>query len=213
MSLKNELPIVGLVLLPFVYLAFVWNQLPEEVPVHWNFKGEIDRYSNKTSLLLIPILLPLLTYLIFTIIPKIDPKNNLNKMGNKFQKLKFALTAFMSVLALFIIYSAKNQSLGNPNYLILLVGLLYIILGNYFKTIKPNYFIGIRTPWTLENDYIWQKTHKFGGILWFFGGLIIIILSLVLDTNLNNIFFLGISAVITILPILYAYLMSRADRK
>ena len=213
MSLKNELPIVGLVLLPFVYLAFVWNQLPEEVPVHWNFKGEIDRYSNKTSLLLIPILLPLLTYLVFVLIPKIDPKNNLNKMGNKFQKLKFALTAFMSVLALFIIYSAKNQSLGNPNYLILLVGLLYIILGNYFKTIKPNYFIGIRTPWTLENDYIWQKTHKFGGILWFFGGLIIIILSLVLDTNLNNIFFLGISAVITILPILYAYLMSRADRK
>ena len=213
MSLKNELPIVGLVLLPFVYLAFVWNQLPEEVPVHWNFKGEIDRYSNKTSLLLIPILLPLLTYLVFVLIPKIDPKNNLNKMGNKFQKLKFALTAFMSVLALFIIYSAKNQSLGNPNYLILLVGLLYIILGNYFKTIKPNYFIGIRTPWTLENDYIWQKTHKFGGILWFFGGLIIIILSLVLDTNLNNIFFLGISAVITIFPILYAYLMSRADRK
>ncbi len=213
MSLKNELPIVGLVLLPFVYLAFVWNQLPDEVPVHWNFEGEIDRYGNKTSLLLIPILLPLLTYLVFVLIPKIDPKNNLNKMGNKFQKLKFALTAFMSVLALFIIYSAKNQSLGNPNYLILLVGLLYIILGNYFKTIKPNYFIGIRTPWTLENDYIWQKTHKFGGILWFFGGLIIIILSLVLDTNLNNIFFLGISAVITILPILYAYLMSRADRK
>lgn len=213
MSLKNELPIVGLVLLPFVYLAFVWNQLPDEVPVHWNFEGEIDRYGNKTSLLLIPILLPLLTYLVFVLIPKIDPKNNLNKMGNKFQKLKFALTAFMSVLALFIIYSAKNQSLGNPNYLILLVGLLYIILGNYFKTIKPNYFIGIRTPWTLENDYIWQKTHKFGGILWFFGGLIIIILSLVLDTNLNNIFFLGISAVITILPILYSYLMSKADKK
>ena len=83
MKIKNELPIIGIVLLPFIYLAFLWNQLPKTIPVHWNNNGEIDRFGDKTELLLLPILLPLLTYFIFLVVPKIDPKNKLNNMGNK----------------------------------------------------------------------------------------------------------------------------------
>ena len=147
MNLKKELPLIVIVLLPFIYLAYIWNQLPEKVPMHWDIKGEIDRYGEKMELIIIPILLPLLVYIIFLIVPKIDPKNKLNKMGNKLQIIKVLSTTFMSILALFIIYSSKNQSFTNPNYIILLIGVLYIILGNYFKTIKANYFIGIR----------WQK--------------------------------------------------------
>lgn len=146
MNLKKELPLIGIVLLPFIYLAYIWNQLPEKVPTHWNINGEIDRYGEKIELIIIPILLPLLMYIIFLVVPKIDPKNKLNKMGNKLQTIKFLLTTFMSILALFIIYTAKNQSFANPNYIVLLIGVLYIIFGNYFKTIKANYFIGIKTP-------------------------------------------------------------------
>ena len=75
MKIKNELPIIGIVLLPFIYLAFLWNQLPKTIPIHWNINGEIDRFGDKVGLLLIPILLPLLTYFIFLVVPKIDPKN------------------------------------------------------------------------------------------------------------------------------------------
>lgn len=213
MKIKNELPIIGIVLLPFIYLAFLWNQLPKTIPVHWNINGEIDRYGNKTELLLIPILLPLLTYLIFLVIPKIDPKNKLNKMGNKLQNIKFLMTTLMSILALFIIYSTKEQSLTNPNYVILLIGVLYIILGNYFKTIKPNYFIGIKTPWTLESEYIWKETHKLGGILWLLGGILVIVLSFLLNPKLNNIFFLGITAIISIVPIVYSYTLHIKQKK
>ena len=138
MNLKKELPLIAIVLLPFIYLAYLWNDLPSKVPMHWNLKGEIDRYGDKSELIIIPILLPLLVYVIFLVVPKIDPKNKLNKMGDKLQTIKFLLTTFMSILALFIIYSAKNQSFANPNYIILLIGVLYIILGNYFKTIKVN---------------------------------------------------------------------------
>ena len=107
-------------LLPFIYLAYLWNDLPSKVPMHWDLKGEIDRYGGKSELIIIPILLPLLVYVIFLVVPKIDPKNKLNKMGDKLQTIKFLMTTFMSILALFIIYSAKNQSITNPNYIVLI---------------------------------------------------------------------------------------------
>ena len=206
MSLKKELPLIAIVLLPFIYLAYLWNDLPNKVPMHWNIKGEIDRYGDKSELIIIPILLPLLVYLIFLVVPKIDPKNKLNTMGSKLQTIKFLLTTFMSILALFIIYTAKNQTFTNTNYIVLLIGLLYLILGNYFKTIKANYFIGIRTPWTLENETVWKETHRLGGKMWFIGGFIIIISSLMFEKQTNFTIFIVITAIITVIPIIYSYL-------
>jgi len=212
MKLKKEFPLIAIVLLPFIYLAYIWNQLPEKVPMHWN-NGEIDRYGDKMELILIPLLLPLLVYVIFLVVPRIDPKKKLNKMGNKLQTLKFLMTTLMSILALFIIYSAKNQSLANPNYIVLLIGLLFIILGNYFKTIKANYFIGIRTPWTLENETVWKKTHKLGGKMWLIGGIIIAISSVLLDTKLNFNLLIIITGIITIIPIAFSYLIYKREKE
>ena len=206
MNIKKEIPLLIIVSLPFMYLAYIWKELPEKVPMHWNIKGEIDRFGDKLELILIPILLPLLTYIIFLVVPKIDPKNKIKKMGNKYQHIKILLTTFMSILALFIIYSAKNQSFTNPNYIVLLIGILYIILGNYFKTIKANYFIGIKTPWTLENETVWKETHKLGGKMWFIGGFIIVLSSLLLEKQTNFTLFIVITAIITIIPIIYSYL-------
>ncbi len=213
MKFKNEIPLLAIVALPFIYLAYIWGELPEKVPMHWNINGEIDRFGDKTELLLIPILLPLLIYIIFLIVPKIDPKNKISKMGNKYRHIKILLTTFMSILALFIIYSAKNQSLANPNYIVLIIGILYLILGNYFKTIKANYFIGIRTPWTLENETVWKETHKLAGKLWFVGGIIIVISSLILEKQLNFTLFMIITGIITIIPIVFSYFKYMKIRK
>ena len=213
MNLKKELPLIAIVLLPFIYLVYLWNDLPSKVPMHWDLKGDIDRYGGKSELIIIPFLLPLLVYIIFLVVPKIDPKNKLNKMGNKLQILKFLMTTFMSLLALFIIYSAKNQSITNPNYMVLIIGLLYLILGNYFKTIKANYFIGIRTPWTLENETVWKETHKLGGKMWFIGGLIIILSSLLLEKQTNFTLFIIVTAIISIIPVVYSYLKFQNVKK
>jgi uncharacterized membrane protein len=211
MKLKKEIPLIVIVLLPFIYLAYIWNQLPEKVPIHWNIRGEIDRYGEKIELLLIPFLLPFLMYIIFLVIPKIDPKNKLNKMGKKLKTLKVLMTTFMSILALFIIYSIKNQNFTNPNYIVFFIGVLYIILGNYFKTIKANYFIGIRTPWTLENESVWKETHKLSGKMWFVGGIIVVLSSLILDKQPNFTLFLIITGIITIIPIVYSCILFRKE--
>ncbi|HIP49054.1 MAG TPA: DUF1648 domain-containing protein [Lutibacter sp.] len=206
-NLKKELPVLAIVAIPFIYLAYVWNSLPEKVPMHWNIKGEIDRWGEKEELILIPFLLPLLVYLIFLVVPFIDPKKQLNKMGSKYQSLKLIFTLLMSLLAVFIIYTAKESTFSNPNYIFILIGILFIVLGNFFQTIKPNYFIGIKTPWTLENEDIWKKTHLLGGKMWFVGGLVIILTSLVLKNELAFVFFITITLALAFIPILYSYLL------
>ena len=110
----------------------------------------------------------------------------------------------MSALAIFILYSVQNGTC-NASFIFAIIGLLFAFLGNYFKTIKPNYFIGIRTPWTLENEEVWRKTHLLGGKMWFVGGLIMA-LTFVLPESLSLYVFLGITAIISVIPIVYSYL-------
>ncbi|MEC8832569.1 MAG: SdpI family protein, partial [Bacteroidota bacterium] len=84
---------------------------------------------------------------------------------------------------------------------------LFIIFGNYFKTIKANYFIGIRTPWTLENESVWKETHKLGGKIWFAGGLLIILSSLIFNEKINIIIYMSCIAIMVLVPVIYSYLL------
>ncbi|MSP85435.1 MAG: DUF1648 domain-containing protein [Flavobacteriaceae bacterium] len=206
-TFKKELPIIGIVLLPFIYLGYIWNSLPEQVPMHWNLKGEIDDYGSKYSLIGMVFLLPVLTYVLMLVVPKIDPKKRMESMGGKYNQFKFILVTFMSVLALFIIYISNNKTLSNPNLIVVLVGTLFVFMGNYFKVIKQNYFIGIKTPWTLESEEVWKLTHLLAGKMWVIGGIIIIICSLILPENINFYFLISITTVISIVPIVYSYLI------
>lgn len=213
LTLKKELPIIGIVLLPFIYLAFIWKSLPDIVPMHWNSKGEIDDWGSKYSLLVMLFLLPVLTYAILLLVPKIDPKMKIEMMGAKFYQIKFVLVFFMSVLAIFILYSTNNQSISNPNVILSLVGMLLIVLGNYFKVIKQNYFIGIKTPWTLENEEVWKMTHKFAGKLWVVGGFLISIFCWIIPNEFVLYLLLSVVAIIVIVPIAYSYIKFKELKK
>jgi len=205
-ELKKELPLITIVIIPFIYLYLVWDKLGDKIPFQWNLNGDVSRYGNKTELVLITFLLPVLIYLIFLVVPLIDPKGKIEKMGGKYNSLKLILTTAMSFLAFFIIHSATTEEMANPNMVLLGIGVLYFILGNYFKTIKANYFVGIRTPWTLESEQVWNETHKLAGKLWFVGGLLIIIFSLFLNHTTNMVVFVVITIIITAIPIIYSFI-------
>lgn len=204
-NLKKEIPLLLLSLLPISFIAFIWNGLPELVPLHWGLDGKVNRYGDKIELLIIG-LLPIFLYALFLFIPLIDPKKRLEAMGNKYYNIRLITTLFIAVLFTFIIYSVKEQSLANPNYLYIIIGAFFVFLGNYFKTIKPNYFVGIRTPWTLENETIWKRTHKLAGKLWVAGGLLIIIGCLIFNEQTSLILFFVITGIITLIPVVHSYL-------
>jgi len=204
-SIKKEFPILGISLLPLLYLGSVWNSLPEKVPLHSNLEGEIDNWGSKYTLIGLVFFMPIFTYIMMLVVPKIDPKNRIETMGGKYDQFKFILVTFMSVLSMFIIYISKNQKLSSPSMILVLVGILFVFMGNYFKVIKPNYFIGIKTPWTLENEEVWKLTHLLAGKMWVIGGIAIVIGSLIVPEDINFYIFMSITAVISFVPIVYSY--------
>jgi uncharacterized membrane protein len=206
LTLKKELPLIGVVLAPFVYLAIIWNTLPEKVPTHWNYKGEVDQWGDKYSLIALLFLLPVLTYVLMLVIPKIDSKKKIEQMGGKYYQLKFILVLFMSTLAFIILHISVNQSTSSPNLIFIPIGILFIALGNYFKVIQPNYFIGIRTPWTLESKEVWKLTHTLAGKLWIAGGLIIVLSSLTIAKSIFIYVFIVAIAILTLVPVIYSYI-------
>lgn len=208
---KKEFLFISIAILPFIYLAYIWNDMPEKVPMHWNIAGEIDRWGTKSELIIMLFVLVGINYFIFLVIPYIDPKQKLQNMGNKLNTIRLILTMFLSALAIGIIYSTQQKT-SNPAFVFVLIGLLIAFLGNYFKTIKPNYFIGIRTPWTLENEENWKKTHLFSGKIWFIGGLLMT-LTFLFPKEYSFFYFIGITVIITILPFVYSFLEFKKTNK
>ena len=212
-NLIKEVILWGIILIPFVYLSLVWNELPERVPVHFNLRGEADGWAGKTALIGIVFFTTAAMNLLLLVIPNIDPKRKLEYMGNKYTQLRFILVIFMVALSVYLVYNATNPATFQLNILLLLIGGLFIALGNYFQAIKPNYFIGIKTPWTLESEQVWRKTHRLGGRLWIAGGLLMIVLSLFPDSGIRQALFLAIVVVLVLVPTIYSYTESRREQR
>ena len=212
-NLRNEAPLLLLALLPFAYLYLRWNEIPERVPLHWNIHGEADRWGPKGELWMIPLLTCGLIYLILLVVPAIDPKGKIKLMGVKYQQLRYILVGVMSALALAIIYFVAEGGTHITMAILLLIGLLITLLGNYFKTLRPNYFIGIRTPWTLEDPDIWDRTHRLGGVLWFGGGILLMLIAILLRGPIQFYLFMGLTLLLALVPVGYSYGRYRKSKK
>lgn len=203
-----------IIVIPYIYLYTVWNSLPASVPTHFDLAGNPNDWSSKTSLIFITGALSIGMYLLMVVIPFLDPKKKIQQMGDKYYNLRFMLTIFFSILVTYIIYIGKEGSIKNPKLLLALIGLLFAMLGNYFQTVRPNYFIGIRTPWTLESELTWKKTHRLGGRMWMAGGVLIALLSFSIPNNTAfMIVFFTILAIITIVPVVYSYFEFQKEKR
>ena len=202
-TIKKDALLYLIMSAPFAYLFIVWKKLPLKIPMHWNYKGEIDKFGSKEELIILILILPILTYLIFTLTPLIDPKKKIKTNDKKFIDLKNLTVTLMSVLACGIIYMANNEN--NPSFILVILGLFFIIIGNYLKTIQPNYFIGIKTPWTIQNEIVWKKTHELAGKIWFTGGIIMILTNFILPTAQAFMVALVAISIMVIVPLIYSF--------
>lgn len=204
-------------IVPAVYLAIVWNKIPETVAVHFDMSGKPDRFGDKNELLtttIIMIGMSAVVYLILTNIYRIDPKKNAADNKTRLRRLGFGVVVFISALLCMIIYSGSRGNISFDTGLVLAgMGLLFAFIGNYMHNIKPNYFAGFRLPWTLENEENWKKTHALAGKLWFGGGLCLAILCLFLPSKAAIIVFFAVMTIITIIPAVYSYLLFAKNKK
>ncbi len=208
--LKNEWLILTILLAPFIYLSFVWYQLPSALPIHWNLAGEVDNQGPR-------YLFPLLNigiYLLLLLIPRIDPrKGNYQLFASTYYKLRLVLVLFFSALSTLIIAKAQGFAINLDKLVLVCAILLLTTIGNYMTTLRPNWFIGIRLPWTLESDTVWRKTHQLGGKLWFWLGLVLLIASFFLPTALMSSLLFGGVIIMVVIPVVYAYIVYHKEKQ
>lgn len=173
---KAEIPAIVIVVVMLISAIVTYPMLPEQLPIHWNVYGEVDNYlaKNPLSAMLFPFL-GLFIWALFKVLPSIDPKKEkYRQFRREYAILQRAILAFF--LFLHSVVSANTLGHTVPVDLVIPfgVGLLFMILGNYMGKIRKNYFVGIKYPWTLENETVWNKTHRFGGKLFVITGIAMI---------------------------------------
>lgn len=178
---KPELVAWGISLVSLLVALYFLPSLPAQVPTHWNMAGQIDGYGPPLSILQLP-LVGLGLNLMLSFLPLIDPKRqNYQKFAGVYHMLRLILSLFFAGLTAILLYSSYHPGALQVNSLILAgIGLMVSFIGNYLPKIKPNYFVGVRTPWALASETVWRKTHRLSGFLWFAGGLVLAVMGFVL---------------------------------
>jgi uncharacterized membrane protein len=152
-------------------VALNWGSLPARIPVHWNVRGQIDGWGPRWLLWIFSILPALMGGLLW-ILPRFDPKRvNYARHETAFQVTMGVLAVIMAS----VFWMTFASSLGHPVrvgfILPLILGLGFILMGNFLPQVKFNYTFGVRTPWTLSNEEVWRRTHRIAGAVFIAMGL------------------------------------------
>lgn len=212
-SFKTEWFSLALIILAFIAGTYFYQLFPDSVPTHWNLRGEANGFSRPwLAAFLLPIIMAGI-YLLFTALPYLDPRREqYEKFAKVYHQFKDVIMAFL--FATFIIASLKASGQNaNISFIVpALVGLLFIFLGSIMNKIKSNWFFGIRTPWTLSSEAVWDKTHQAASRFFYPAGLLLAATALV--PGFIKIVFLT-AAILLIafgLP-LYSYLIYVQEKK
>jgi len=209
---KKELPLVILIIIIFITSFYLYPRMPERMPTHWNAAGEVDGYGNRfVGLFLIPIFL-VGFYLLFLFLPKIMVyQKNFEKFKNYFYGFKVVFILFFITVYIAMLLPNFGIHKNMSYFMIPAISILFFYVGYMLKFAKRNYFIGIRTPWTLASEKVWDKTHQLGSKLFMTFALIM----------LSSIFFVKQMVWFILIPLItmvlylfiYSYLEYRKEVK
>lgn len=207
-TLKKEWYVLILLIIPFGASAYLWNDLPDVVPTHFNMQGEADDWGPKwVNAIMFPAI-GLATYLSLIFLPFIDPKKRIESRQKPIAAIRIMLSFFMVGLYAFIMAKSLGSELEIGIYVNVAVGLLILVLGNYMSSLKQNYFIGVKTPWTLENEEVWKRTHRITAKIWTVGGLLLVMIPFLIGNQIIYWSIFGVLISILVLyPVIYSYVI------
>lgn len=206
-TLKKEWFILVILIVPFFVSAYFWDELPDEVPTHFNIQGEADDWGPKWMAAYLIPMIGLGTYLMILLLPAIDPKKKIESAQKPVAAIRMFTSVFMVGIYAFVMAASLGTTINFSNYIIIGVGMLILIVGNYMNSIKPNYFIGIRTPWTLENQEVWKRTHRLSSKIWIVGGLLLMLSPLVPEMIRLDYLIYIIVGILAGIPLVYSYVI------
>jgi uncharacterized membrane protein len=165
-----------LIIATIAFSAAIYSRLPERLPVHWSISGDINRYGNRVEgAFLLPGVM-IVAWLLLRFLPRIDPRRaNYAKFRDTYDLLVNSLVTLFAVMHVALLGTALGWPISMARLVPALVGLQFLILGNALPRARPNWWFGIRTPWTLSNDRVWMRTHRVGGYLLAGAGVVLLV--------------------------------------
>ncbi len=205
---------VLVIILQFIVMGYFLSILPADakIPIHWNIHNEIDGWTTKTNAALFNVGVSLGLFLLMFLMPYYSPwyRRYSKRNENFIPTITFILLLFLALINLYCLYIAARGKEPAIKLIQVLIGLLFIFLGNLLPKAPRNFFVGIRTPWTLANEEVWIKTHRLGGWMFVFSGLIMVLNGFILTANKTLQEISGIFALVILLyPVLYSFLIFR----
>jgi len=184
---------LGIILISFIIGAFLYPQMPDIIPSHWNAQGEIDGYMDKFwGLFLLPMISVGL-FALFVYLPKFEPrKMNLESFKEYYQGILLVTIGFLFYIFILTILAAFGYKFNMVQMMAPAFAAMFFYIGVALEKVKSNFFVGIRTPWTISDDVVWEKTHKLGGKLFKASAII----------TFFGLFFKEIAFLLMIVPIL-----------
>lgn len=195
---------VAVCLLPALLSLAFYDKMPDTVVTHWNFKNEPDGYSPKwVAVFLIPSVLFAANILIWFALNAKPKKRGINR------HIKGVVLWTLPVLSvivqcMIIMFSVKGINL--VRFVPLIIGIMFVVIGNYLPKCRQNFTMGIKLPWTLASEENWNRTHRLAGKLWIIGGFI---MSLYAIFEMHTVFFIIVIIMMIIIPSIYSYAMYR----
>jgi len=205
----NRFDLLGLLMISVTLgiVAINYHKLPEQIPFHWNPVGEIDGFSSRFWGAFMMPAAALITWVIFKILPAISPRGfKLDDSRPTLDIIQTVLVALFCGIGSAIVFAALGYQLDMVKVILVGMGLMLMVTGNVMSKVRKNFFVGIRTPWTLANDEVWALTHRFAGRTFFAGGLFICVVALV---KANAVVVLVGVSVAVLLPVVYSYIVYR----
>jgi len=202
-EIKKDWWLIGIIILIWIFTFAVLGRLPDKIPMHWNISGQVDRFGPKKDIFLFPSIITII-YFAMVCLPLIDPKRtNYGKFAGAYRVIRVVLVIILSAVYFTSAYSALGYRIDMSRIGSLIIPFMLIGFGSAMGKLRHNYFVGIRTPWTLADEEVWNKTHQLGGKLWLIAGIIGLFASFFSGTWVAVLMFvLLITAVIV--PIVYS---------
>jgi len=171
---KSHVIAAGIILVALAVSVVFYPRMPEKMATHWGAEGQVDGYTSKVfGVFFMPVLMTVIA-LVFAVIPKIDPlKANIEKFRNYYDGFIILFLIFLLAIHYQVILWNLGIRISPNRFLPVAVGLLFFYIGILCDNAKRNWFVGIRTPWTLSSDRVWEKTHKIGGKLFKIAGIVV----------------------------------------
>jgi len=181
------------------------------IPLNWGIDGEVA-HGSRTNILWIAAMGPAILGLL-TLVPRIDPrKGNFEKFRGFYDAMCLFVMAFMLVIAAVILSESFFPGRLRVEFAtVALCGLLFAFIGNIMPKFRSNFFAGIRTPWTLSSDAVWNRTHRLAGRIWFAGGLLTVLAAFILSGPALFAALMATIAVMTVIPVVMSYVWYRRE--